>query len=270
MENQEESGMPPYGAPQAAAPQPEAARMGPFQRITGVLFSPGETFADVNRKPTIVAPIIVAMIMALTSSIVFGMRVKVDWEKLVRDRIRDQVERTSGTMPSEEQIQQQVNITKTIGKFRTVLAVVGTPIFYLILAGIFALALLLVQAKTTFMKIFSVVLWSGAATGIVATIVICASLLVRDTEGLDPSKPGAVSPTNLAAFLPTNIPRILTSIAGSLDIFTLWFLILLSIGFAAIGGSKRLTTGKAGGVVFGLWIVWVLLRAGLAAIGLGG
>ena len=105
----------------------------------------------------------------------------------------------------------------------------GTPIYYLILAGIFALGLLLMQAKTTFKKILSVVAWSGVATAIVGTIVFCASLFVRDTEGLDPSKPGAVSVTNLAAFLPTNIPKALASIAGSFDIFTIWFLVINGI-----------------------------------------
>ena len=211
MENQSDSGAPPYGAPQAPISQGEPARMGPLQRIFGVLFSPGETFADINRKPTLVSPIIVAMIMALIGTVVFSMRVKVDWDKIARDRIRAQVEKTGGSMPAEEQIQQQVNITKMIGKLIPILIVVGTPIYYVILAGIFALALMIIQAKSTFKKIFSVVLWSGAATGIVGTIIVCASLMVRDTEGLDPSKPGAVSPTNLAAYLPTDIPKALDS-----------------------------------------------------------
>jgi len=270
MENQSDSGAPPYGAPQAPVSQGEPARMGPLQRIFGVLFSPGETFADINRKPTLVSPIIVAMIMALIGTVVFSMRVKVDWDKIARDRIRAQVEKTGGSMPAEEQIQQQVNITKMIGKLIPILIVVGTPIYYVILAGIFALALMIIQAKSTFKKIFSVVLWSGAATGIVGTIIVCASLMVRDTEGLDPSKPGAVSPTNLAAYLPTDIPKALASIAGSLDVFTIWFLILLSIGFAAVAGSKRINTSKAGTVVFGLWILWVFVKAGFAALGLGG
>ena len=111
MENQEASGIPPYGAPQASTAEPETARLGPLQRLTGVLFSPGETFADINRKPTFVTPIIIAMIMALIGSIVFSMRVKVDWDRLVRDKIRERVEQSGGTMPNEEQIQQQINIT---------------------------------------------------------------------------------------------------------------------------------------------------------------
>ncbi len=271
MSDHSDTGAPPYGAPPMTQPTPkEAARLGPFQRLTGALFSPGETFADVNRKPTFIAPIIIGMILALAGSIVFSMRVKVDWERITRDRIRTAVEKTGGSMPPEEQIQQQVNITKMIGKVFPILAVVGTPIYYVILAAIFALALLIAQTQTTFKKIFSVVSWSAASTGLVGTIVTCASLMVRDTEGIDPSKPESISTTNLAAFLPSGTARPLVAIAASLDVFGIWFLILLTIGFAAIAGSRRVTTGKTGSIVFGLWILWILIKAGIAALGFGG
>ena len=102
MSDQGDTGVPPYGAPPTVQkPEEETARMGPFQRLTGVLFSPGDTFADVNRKPTYIAPIVIVVVVALAGSIVFSMRVKVDWERIARDRIRAQVERTGGSMPSD-------------------------------------------------------------------------------------------------------------------------------------------------------------------------
>ena len=271
MSDHGDTGVPSYGAPpRPEQPPEEAARLGPFQRLTGVLFSPGETFADVNRKPTYIAPIIIGMVLALAASVVFSMRVKVDWERITRDRIRTAVEKTGGSMPPEEQIQQQVNITKMIGKVFPVIAVIGTPIYYAILAGIFALALMIAQTQTTFKKILSVVSWSAASTSLVGTIVTSASLMVRDTEGIDPSKPESISTTNLAAFLPSGTARPLSALAASLDVFTIWFLILLTIGFAAIAGSRRVTTGKTGSIVFGLWILWVLIKVGFAALGFGG
>ena len=44
---------PDYAAPQTIEQPPveEPARLGPLGRLTGTLMSPGETFADVNRKP---------------------------------------------------------------------------------------------------------------------------------------------------------------------------------------------------------------------------
>jgi hypothetical protein len=59
---------------------------------------------------------------------------------------------------------------------------------------------------------------------------------------------------------------IIKTVAGSIDIFTIWFLILVTIGLAAIAGSKKITTGKTATVVFGFWVVYVLLKVGWAAV----
>lgn len=268
-ENQTPDTTPVYGAPQQQdqAAVEEPARLGPFARLTGTLLSPGETFADVNRKPTWIAPMIIAIATVLASTFFFQWRVNPDWDSIMRNQIKKQMERSNQTL-TEEQMQQQVSFAKGIAKFSPIIGAVVTPIFYVILAGIFALGLMFIQAKTTFKKILSVVAWSSAATGIVATIVTMASLMVRDEEGLrsiDPTQSAGIVPSNLAAFLPSDTSAVIKSVAGSLDIFSIWFLILLTIGFAAIAGSRKITTGKTATVVFGFWAVYVLLKVGWAA-----
>ena len=268
-ENKMPETTPMYGAPQpheqAAAEEP--ARLGPVARLTGALLSPGETFADVNRKPTWIAPMIVAIATVLASTFFFQWRVHPDWDSIMRNQIKKRMERTNQSL-TEEQMQQQVSFAKTIAKFSPIIAAVFTPIIYVVLAGIFALGLMFIQAKTTFKRILSVVAWSCAAVGIVATVVTMASLMVRDEEGLrsiDPTQAAGIVPSNLAAFLPSETSAVIKSLAGSLDIFTIWILILLSIGFAAIAGSRKITTGKAATMVFGFWAVFVLLKLGWAA-----
>jgi hypothetical protein len=266
-----EAGAPAYGAPHPPQDIPvvqEPARLGPLQRLIGTLFSPGETFEDVNRKPTWIAPILIAMITVLASTFFFQWYVKPDWDQIMRSQIKKRMERSGQTL-TEEQLQQQVGFGKTIAKFAPVIAVVVTPVIYLILAGVYALGLMFIQAKTTFLKILSVVAWSNAATGIVATVVTWSSLFVRDEEGLrsiDPTKPETVVPSNLAAFLDPGTSAPIRALAGSLDIFTIWILVLLIIGFAAIAGSRKITTGKTATVVFGIWVVWVLIKVGWAAV----
>lgn len=269
-ETHTEAGAPAYGAPhpQDIPVVQEPARLGPMKRLVGVLFSPGETFEDVNRRPTWIAPIIIAMITVFASTMFFEWRVKPDWDQIMRTQLKKRMERSGQTL-TEEQIQQQVSVGKTIAKFSPLIAVVVTPIIYVILAGIFALGLMFIQAKTTFKKILSVVAWSSAATAIVGTIVTWASLLVRDQESLksiDPTQPATIVPTNLAAFLDPATSAPIKSIAGSLDIFTIWVLILFTIGFAAIAGSRKITTGKTATVVFGFWAVYVLLKVGWASV----
>jgi hypothetical protein len=261
--------MPPYAAPQKPdqTPVEEPARLGPFARLTGTLLSPGETFADVNRKATIIAPMIIAVLTVLASTLFFQWRVHPDWDSIFRAQIKKRLEKTNQTL-TEEQMQQQLSIAKTIGKFTPIIAAVVTPIFFVVLAGIFALGLMFIQAKTTFKRILSVVAWTSAGITIVATVVTMASLMIRDEEGLrsiDPTQSSGIAPTNVAAFLPSEASPVIKAIAGSLDVFTIWTLILLTIGFAAIAGSRKITSGKTATVVFGFWAVFVLLKVVWAA-----
>lgn len=268
--SQLQGGAPAYGAPQSheqQAPE-EPARLGPLQRLGGTLFSPGETFEDVNRKPTFIVPIIIAMVVAVASTTFFEWRVKPDWDQIMRTQVKKRVEK-SGQSLTPEQIQQQVDIGKTIAKFVPLIVIVATPIVYVILAGIYALGMMFIQAKTTFKKILSVVAWTSAATGIVGAIVGVAVLMVRDPSELrtlDPSQFGSIAPTNFGAFLASDAAAALRALATSIDVFTIWSLILMSIGFAAIAGSKKITSTKAGTMVFGFWAIWVVVKVAWAAL----
>ena len=268
-EDQMPEAIPMYGAPhQQDQPRvEEPARLGPVARLTGTLLSPGETFADVNRKPTWITPMIIAIATVLASTFFFQWRVHPDWDSIMRNQIKKRMERSNQSL-TEEQMQQQVAFSKSIAKFFPIIGAIVTPIMYVILAGIFALGLMFIQAKTTFKKILSVVAWSSASIGIVATVVTMASLMVRDEEGLrsiDPTQSAGIVPSNLAAFLPATASPVIKSVAGSLDIFTIWILILLSIGFASIAGSRKIKAGNTATVVFGFWAVYVLLKIGWAA-----
>ena len=260
-----------YAAPQGQdqqTPAEEPARLGPLSRLTGTLFSPGETFADVNRKPTWIAPMVVGIVTVISSTLFFQWRVHPNWDQIFRTQIRKQMERRNQTI-SEEQFETQVSIAKTIAKFSPIVLAIATPIFYVVIAAIFALGLMFIQAKATFKKILSVVGWSFSAVGAVTTLVTIASLMVRDEESLsniDPTQSSGLLPTNLAAFLPGGTSAMIKAFAGSIDVFSIWILILLSIGFAAIAGSRRITAGKTATVVVGFWAVFVLLKVGWAAV----
>jgi len=236
--------------------------------LTGTLLSPGETFADVNRKPTWIAPMIVAVVTVLASAFFFQWRVNPDWDTIFRNQIKKRMERSNQSL-TQDQMDAQVKISKSFAKFFPIIGAVVTPVIYVILAGIFALGLMFIQAKATFKKILSVVAWSSAAIGIVLAVVTMASLMVRDEESLrsiDPTQGAGIVPSNLAAFLPSETSAVIKSLAASLDVFTIWTCILFAIGFAGIAGSRKITTGKTATVVFGFWAVYVLAKAGWAAM----
>jgi hypothetical protein len=56
----------------------------------------------------------------------------------------------------------------------------------------------------------------------------------------------------------------LRGLVASVDVFSIWLIVLTIIGFTALAGKK-----KKGGVqmlVIGIWIVWSVMKAGFAGL----
>jgi hypothetical protein len=68
---------------------------------------------------------------------------------------------------------------------------------------------------------------------------------------------------NAAAFLPADAAAWMKSLGASFDLFTFWCMVLMAIGFAA--AAKRMSTGKAFGMLLFPWALVVIVSAGFAA-----
>ena len=76
--------------------------------------------------------------------------------------------------------------------------------------------------------------------------------------------------SNPGAFMdPQKSSRFLYTVASQLDVFSIWVILLVAVGLKAAGG-KRLSFGGALFAVVLPWAVYVLIRGGFAAAGLGG
>jgi len=249
----------------------EPAKMGAAGRLMGTLMSPGETFLDINRKPTIIAPIIIAMITAIGLSLFLNWQAKPDWKQIARTVIVRQSEKL-GTKPTPEQLEQQINISAKVDQFLPAIYALFTPIAFLIGSGALALGMLLLQAKTTFKRVLSVFAWVNCSVGLVNAIVAAASLMVRDAQSLKPQdyfNPWGIAPTNLSYLLADDASQVLRTLFSSLDVFSIWKILLLIVGLAAIAGTRKITTAKTATLVIGLWLLIVIIGLGFAALGFG-
>jgi len=249
----------------------EPARMGPAGRLVGTLMSPGETFQDINRKPTIIAPIIIAMVTAIGLSLFLNWQAKPDWKQIARTVITKQSERL-GTKPPEDQLEKQIDISAKIDQFLPLIYAVFTPIVFVVASGALALGMLLLQAKTTFKRILSVFAWVNCSVGLVNAIVAGASLMVRDPQSLrsqDYFNPWGIAPTNLSYILADDASQVLRTLFSFFDVFSIWKLLLLIMGLAAIAGTKKITTAKTGTLVIALWLLILIISLGFAALGFG-
>ena len=163
-----------------------------------------------------------------------------------------------------EQVEQAVTQGAKVGAiFAHVSAVVGVPIVMLIVAG---LGLLIINAifgkELNFATAYSITCYASLPS-IMGSLMGLVMIFLGDVERFNPQNP---APTNVGFFLnPLETAKPLYALASSIDVFTIWFLILLGIGFSTATGRK-VKSSTILACYAGLWALWVLIKVGFALI----
>jgi hypothetical protein len=243
----------------APAPGGEPAQIGAFGRITGVLFSPGATFKDIARKPSWLVPMVIMVILNLGVTALIVK--KLDWATMIRNQIESS---SAASQLTEEQKEQRIAVgAKFAPTIAWVAGVLGIPVVTLVMALVCMLGFnLLKGAGIKFGTAFAIVVHALVPT-MLAFILTGIILYLKPADEINPD-PARMAATSLAAFLPSTAPKWLVSLGGSLDVFWIWCLALLGVGFAA-ANPKKITGGSGFAVVIGIWLVWVLIKVGWAA-----
>jgi Yip1 domain len=237
--------------PASVPAQPEA-KISPVGRIVGVFFSPKATFEDIARKPNWILPVIITTVLAVAALTALNQRM--NW----RDYIRDKIDKDPrAAQMSAEQKDKQVEISAKITTYILYGAgVFGTIIFVTVVGGILMGAYnLFAGAGAKYAQAMAVVAHAGLVA-IVSTPIFLLILFLKPPGTIDPDNPMA---TNVAAFLPEDAAKWLVTFCKSLDVFTIWSLILMAIGFAAIN-PRKLKGTKSFAIVFSIWGAYVLVR----------
>jgi len=229
------------------------------ERLLGVFISPGETFADVARKPGFWAPLIAIVVGAL--AVIETMLWKIGLERMARMSIE---QGGQASRMSPDQIDQAVRLAVRIGGITThVFGILGPPVILLIIAG---LGLLIVNpilgAQAKFKTVFSLVCYADLIS-LLGSLMAVAMILFGDPEQFNVENP---VPSNVGFFLnPHEVSKPLYALASSADIFTIWLLILLGLGLSKGTGGK-VKPLPVFLVYTGIWVLLVLAKVGFAMI----
>jgi hypothetical protein len=220
----------------------EKKEAGVFEKITGIFISPRETFEALDRKPTWLVPFIIIAVMTL------GMTL------LTRDiGMQDMMAKFQASEMPQEQIDKITAQTQGIGKYiQMVLIPVATLAIWAIFAGILMFCgNTLLGGSAKFKKLFSMISWSSFV-GALAILVNTAIILSKGTtQGVT---------TSLAVLMPvpglSDKPSLFYRLLSKFDLFTIWSLILWTIGLSVI---YKFTMKKSAGLVVALWAVWIVI-----------
>jgi hypothetical protein len=243
--------------PVVAAEAPEAGPINHFARIIGVFFSPKATFEDIAKRPSWILPVV--LMTVLGAGVAFVMNQKVDWRDIASKRLEESP-RTANL--SADQKEQQIAISAKISPgIAYGFGIAWTILQALIVAGVMLLAYNVIGGASARF---------GTSLGIVAhayfpwilySLFFILILYLKAPGTVDIDNPVA---TNLGAFLPESTPKAVMSLAKSIDIFSIWTLLLISIGFAAVNPKKL--KGKSLRIAIGVWAIYVALKMGGAWI----
>ena len=227
-----------------------------FQRIIGVLFNPGPTFEDIARKPDVLAPLVLIVIVAFVG---IGLTMShMDWDAMIAQQ-QEQMKAKNPNM-SQADLDRIARMTRSMSSvgiwFAPGFIIVGTVIIAVVLWGAFRVF----GGQGNFMQAWSATLYAWmprVIQSIIGTIVVMAKGKV------DPTQMATLVKSSPAFLVDMKDHPFLFALLASFDIFTIWSLILLIIGFAAL---SRLSRAKAAAIIISLWLIVTVVKSGFAGL----
>ena len=245
-----------------AGSAPGGSGLSQWQRVANTFSAPSKTFEDIKRgNRSWWLPLI---IIAVVGYILFAaVALKIGVQQVVDNQIRldpKAEERMAQASPAQREMSAKISLYVTEGVF------IANPAF--VLGGVALLSLglwgtinFVFGGKATYGSIFAVWMFASLPSIIktlLGTVVIFAGTAPESFNIKN------FAPTNPGAFLnPVETNKVLYSLASSLDVVTIWTLVLLGIGTAIVAGVKRSSGYIA---VFGWWAIFVLIGVCWAAI----
>jgi Yip1 domain len=231
-----------------------------FSRIVGVFFEPSKTFADIAQRPAWIVPMILTILVALAFSVAVSQRI--GWDRVIRHQFETNSRLQQLPQDQKDQaIAMQVKIASVSGY--------AAPLVFVPLADVIMAAVLLgiaggiMSGGMRFKQVFAVVCYGGlpaVISGILKVVVI----FLKNPE--DIAIENALPFFNLGAFMDPNTPsKALYAFATSMDLFTIWSILLMATGLKAAAGKRLSFAGALGSVVVP-WLLFVLATSALAKL----
>jgi hypothetical protein len=246
----------------SAATQAPGASSNSIARIAGVLFSPKETFASIAQRPTWLAPVLLGVIVGVALIAVFTNRV--GWATYLEHQNSQNAamaQRLEQMSPEQRQqtLNLQVKFAEPIG---FVLAAIGPFLFTALLAAIMlGLFNLVYGAQIGFKTSLGVVAYAFVPR-LIYSLLGMFIIFVKDPSQVDLQN---LTASNPGALMSSETTRWMVVLATQFDLFAIWVIILLAMGYHAANPKKVSFGGALAGIV-GLWLFWVIVITGFTAL----
>jgi len=241
-------------APETPAPEPVSS----VGRLFGALFSPKATFDSIAAKPTWILPVLLGCVLFISVLAIFTQ--KGGWPSFF------QKQNASNTRMEQLPQDQRDKILSSQLKYAPIFGYVEGVVLPFVIALVVALVMwgtfsLMGTTRTTFKTSLAIVAYASLPWAIHGLLSIMV-LFLKDVSTVDIQN---IVASNPGALMPDDATKWLTALLSSIDIFAIWNMILLAIGFSATN-PKKLKFGSAFVTVLVVWICYTAVKVGLIAM----
>jgi hypothetical protein len=233
-----------------------------FARLGGVFFSPREAFTEIGSAPRLVIPIIALLLISAFGS--WYLSQKIDTRAAVRAQLEQAVKQ--GRI-NEEQMNQQLAISAAAaGPVLAIAGGGGALIMCLVIAGYGKLFSMMTGSKNNYKSLLAVSVYAMFAVSVVSTVLIIIIMQIKGPGRIEAAAANSIVASNLGAWIESAagadvLPKFIMSLARIVDIFNIWIIALLSIGFSAV--SKKLKTAAATFWLGGAYVIFSVINVAI-------
>lgn len=249
---------PPPSSAAPISPEPELPALSEGSRIIDTFVAPSKTFLDIRQNASWWAPWLLMSIVAIGYWVMVGQ--KIGYDQVTRNMMANNKQYQQ---QSPDQQERTLAFATTFTKFSGY----ASPLFILFAALLTTLGLWMtfnfaMGAEIPFGRAMAIVMYGWLPT-LLSSILAAVAVWFGNPEGFRVDSPIGTNPGHYMD--PQTTSKFLVGALSSLDVFGLWIVILLGIGFA-LNARKKLSIGSSITVVAVWYFIIKLGGAGLAAL----
>lgn len=251
---------PPTYAPAPQPGAPIAPRLSEGARLIDTLVAPRKTFEDIRQNASWWVPWLVTSLLGVALGAIIVQRV--DMVQFARQQMeksklaqRQMEQLTPGQQ--EQRIRVQATISKVTFYISPIFTLIGGLVIAAVLMAVFNFGF---AAEVTFPQAMAIVFYSFLPRAILAVLLGVSMLASGDPNSIDIA--GNPMPTNPGFFMDPGGNKFIYSLLSSLDVFALWTVVLLGLGFAAVSSNRKL---KASTTIVTMLVIYAVISLAGAA-----
>lgn len=254
---------PPVTAPVPPTAEPPQSGLSEPARLINTFVAPRKTFEDLQRNSSWWVPWLITTLFGILFSVIAVQ--KIDMVRFTRQQIEQSklAQRQMEQLSPEQQeraIQQRAGFTKVIFYISPVFGLIGGLIIAAVLMAVFNFGF---AAEVPFARALAIVFYSFLPRVIVAVLLGISLLVAADANTIDIAR--NPMPTNPGFFMDPQGNAFLHGLMSNVDIFALWIVILLGLGFSAASPNRKLSPKTTITTMLVLYGIVTLISAGFKA-----